>query len=215
MIVQSFFSDHWPVADRTNILKGSWEMYVFYVIHDIVLLSTSLATQCAFKKASLLKNFSFYVLQQDTSIIACNRSGEVFWLRPRTSWRNILLLALSDTFSCGLSNSYGSWTPGHKVGRNNQGRGVHGQLLCVLACGTYPCPSCHRAGKQHHGHHQPSGSGASDGRKDLGGDSSVTDYIICTLCIAVDSEKQEIGLTLLNTVYLGTLHVIVLWSVRA
>ena len=43
----------------------------------------------------------------------------------------------------------------------------------------------------------------------------MTDYIICTLCIAVDSEKQEIGLTLLNTVYLGTLHVIVLWSVRA
>ena len=85
MIVQSFFSDHWPVADRTNILESAWEVDVLNMIHNIVLLSTSLATQCAFKKASLLKNFSFYVLQQDTSIIACNRSGEVFWLRPRTS----------------------------------------------------------------------------------------------------------------------------------
>ena len=84
VIVQSLFSDHGSVADWTNILEGSREMYVLYVIHNIVLLSTSLATKGALKQASLLKNFFFYVLQQDTSIIhACNRSDQVFWLRRK------------------------------------------------------------------------------------------------------------------------------------
>lgn len=49
VIVQSLFSDHGSVADRTNILEGSREMYVLYVIHNIVLLSTRLATKCALK----------------------------------------------------------------------------------------------------------------------------------------------------------------------
>jgi len=49
VIVQSLFSDHGSVADWTNILEGSREMYVLYVIHNIVLLSTSLATKCALK----------------------------------------------------------------------------------------------------------------------------------------------------------------------
>ena len=49
VIVQSLFSDHGSVADWTNILEGPREMYVLYVIHNIVLLSTRLATKCALK----------------------------------------------------------------------------------------------------------------------------------------------------------------------
>ena len=49
VIVQSLFSDHGSVAYWTNILEGSREVYVLYVIHNIVLLGTRLATKCALK----------------------------------------------------------------------------------------------------------------------------------------------------------------------
>ena len=65
--------------------------------------------------------------------------------RKKTNWEDNLLLALNDTFSCGLSNSYGSWTPGNRVGRYSLARGVHGQPQCAPSCGTYPCPVCHTA----------------------------------------------------------------------
>ena len=52
VIVQSLFSDHGSVANRTNILESSREMYVLYMIHNIVLLSSTLSTQGALKQAS-------------------------------------------------------------------------------------------------------------------------------------------------------------------
>lgn len=44
VIVQSLFSYHGSVTNGTNILESSWEVDIFHVIHNIVLLSTRLAT---------------------------------------------------------------------------------------------------------------------------------------------------------------------------
>ena len=49
VIVQSLFSDHGSVANRTNILESAWEVDVLNMIHNIVLLSSCLATKCALK----------------------------------------------------------------------------------------------------------------------------------------------------------------------
>ena len=49
MVVKSLLSNHRLITDWADILEGSWKVNVLNVIHNIVLLSTRLATKCALK----------------------------------------------------------------------------------------------------------------------------------------------------------------------
>ena len=52
MVVKSLLSNHRLVTDWADILEGSWKVNVLNVIHNIVLLSSTLSTQGALKQAS-------------------------------------------------------------------------------------------------------------------------------------------------------------------
>ena len=52
MVVKSLLSNHRLITDWADILEGSWKVNVLNVIHNIVLLSSTLSTQGALKQAS-------------------------------------------------------------------------------------------------------------------------------------------------------------------
>ena len=52
MVVKGLLSNHRLITDWADILEGSWKVNVLNVIHNIVLLSSTLSTQGALKQAS-------------------------------------------------------------------------------------------------------------------------------------------------------------------
>ena len=52
MVVKSLLSNHRLITDWADVLEGSWKVNVLDVIHNIVLLCSTLSTQGALKQAS-------------------------------------------------------------------------------------------------------------------------------------------------------------------